>query len=365
MRLSRGLVVDKAVRRFLRARYARAAEARLSTHVSPPKQPLRQSHEMTAAKAKIKLKRVGEFLIVTSLILAIIYPLCHRQIIQFLTIYGSPDHRITANGEREIISAYYFGIVVLLGAGLSGFKSYDPVWSSKARLVFTRDHLCPDGQWQLSPGLALPFSSLVALALIASMRITPHFPRVFLLLYAKDHGVLDILVPISMVIAAVLLGSAAWSLRKAFIGRKSPVTLLAVYLFLTSTFVFIAGEEISWGQDFFRWPAIGIFSHNPERQTNLHNFFNPYFDYGYIPLALVFVIVGVSAWLELNDRWHPWNQWLLPHPSLIGLSFAIAFVAIVWYPEQELLEELIAAFTLFYSYRIFACVHCRKSLITL
>lgn len=44
-------------------------------------------------------------------------------------------------------------------------------------------------------------------------------------------------------------------------------------------------------------------------------------------------------WPEFNNRWPLLSGFVLPHPGLVGLSLLIAFTAIVWYQEQELLEE--------------------------
>lgn len=46
-----------------------------------------------------------------------------------------------------------------------------------------------------------------------------------------------------------------------------------------------------------------------------------------------------GPWSEFNSRWPLLSGFVLPHPGLVGLSLLMAFVAIVWYQEQELLEE--------------------------
>ena len=95
----------------------------------------------------------------------------------------------------------------------------------------------------------------------------------------------------------------------------------------------------------------------------MHNYFNDYFDYGYVPLAFIVVVVLFNVWMEYKQKLQPYSRLFLPHPSLLGLSLIIAFVAIVWYHEQELLEELVAVFILFYSLRIYTCFHSEDLLI--
>jgi len=192
------------------------------------------------------------------------------------------------------------------------------------------------------------------------MRLTPRFPSVYLFLYKKDHGLLDLYAPALAIISAALLIPVLWKLWKErqFINHR--LFLSAGYSILILFFIFYAGEETSWGQDFFGWQTPSMFSGNVENQTNFHNFFNAYFDYVYILLSLVLVIVLVSIWFEFNQYWIPYNRLFLPHPSLIGLSLLICYISIVWFHEQELLEEMIASFVLFYSLRIFTCFRSKN-----
>jgi hypothetical protein len=315
---------------------------------------------MIRMKAQTDLRKIGTLIIVVSVVLSVSYLFFHHQLVQFLELYFSSDHRITPNGDRELLSTFYFGMVLLLGIGLGFLKAQNASWRTKMRQVFLGEPLCRFTPVQPSPLFILIVSSLVGFLLIVNMRLTYRFPSVYLFLYSKDHGVLDLFVPVTMVISTALLSTAVWKLQKEPKLAKSHAFLSVVYLFMMGLFIFDAGEEASWGQDFLGWQTPSMFSGNIEGQTNLHNYFNTYFDYGYIALSLVLVIVLVSVWLEFNQRWLPFNRLFLPHPSLIGLSLLIAFVAIVWYPEQELLEEMIAVFVLFYSFRIFTCFRSKS-----
>ena len=315
---------------------------------------------MVRVKVQIDLRRIGILMIVVSIVLSVIYPFFHHQIVRFFELYFSSDHVITPNGERELISTYYFGMVLLFGIGFGFLKAQSVSWRTQMRQVFLGEPLCHYTLVQPSPPLILIVSLLVGLSLIVGMRLAYRSPSVYLFLYAKDHGVLDLFVPITVVLSAVLLSIAVWKLRRGPKFAKLRTFVPMVYLFMMGVFFIYAGEETSWGQDFFGWQTPSIFSGNVEGQTNLHNYFNAYFDYGYIALSLVLVIVLVSVWLEFNQRWLPFNRLLLPHPSLIGLSLLIAFTAIVWYPEQELLEEMMAVFILFYSFRIFTCFRSKS-----
>jgi len=174
-------------------------------------------------------------------------------------------------------------------------------------------------------------------------------------LFWKDRGLFDLFVPLAMIISAVLVGLV---IRRMWRGerfdRKTRWLFTALYAGMALAFFVYGMEEISWGQDFFRWETPEAFAGNLESQTNLHNYFNPYFMYGYVALSLVLLVVAASAWLEARQRWLTFKRFALPHPSLIGLALVIAAVALVWYDEQEILEEMVAVFVLIYSLRLWA-----------
>jgi hypothetical protein len=140
---------------------------------------------------------------------------------------------------------------------------------------------------------------------------------------------------------------------------KTTRAVVVLYLILMALFFLDAMEEISWGQRIFGWTSPELFADNVQDETNLHNFYNPYFPYVYRALAVFPIVVILPIWNELRRRWLTVSRLVLPHPSMIGLGLLIGFVAFVWYHEQELLEEMIAVFALFYSYRLFYCLRVK------
>ncbi|MCP4362291.1 MAG: hypothetical protein GY796_30155, partial [Chloroflexi bacterium] len=85
-----------------------------------------------------------------------------------------------------------------------------------------------------------------------------------------------------------------------------------------------------------------------------HNFFNAYFPSVYKLFVLVPAPFFIAIWLEFKARWLSFNRFIMPHPSLVGLSLLIAFVAAVRPQEQELIEELVSSLVFFYSIRVYA-----------
>jgi len=137
--------------------------------------------------------------------------------------------------------------------------------------------------------------------------------------------------------------------------KKTILSLIAV----SGTLLLIFGEEISWGQRVFSWDTFGVFNeYNFSHETNVHNFFNPFFGF-------IYPMVGTSSFLVLFFIWffpkkrktYLFNLFF-PHPSLFFLAFIMACSS--FYGHGEIFEELLAIFGLLYSFRIFMCLSFPK-----
>ena len=248
---------------------------------------------------KVDVRKLGMFSIVLSIILSFVYPLFDQQIIQLLQRYLSSDHEITSNGLREFISIYYFGIFLLFGMGYCFLKAQKAAWRKRLKKVLLEEPLSTIASVSPAPRLTLIVSSLVGFLLILSMRLAYRFPFIYPFLYAKDHGLIDLCVPAIMAISGMLLITVVWRLWKELRFLEHRAVVSTAYSFLAVLLFFYAGEETSWGQDFFGWQTPSLFSGNVEHQTNIHNYFNAYFDYGYIALSLILVVIFASIWFGI------------------------------------------------------------------
>jgi hypothetical protein len=178
------------------------------------------------------------------------------------------------------------------------------------------------------------------------------------LLYLED-GLFESLTPILMIASIVMLALSIPVLRKdtELISHRNVISI--VYVFLILIFFVNAMEEISWGQRIFGWETPQSFEGNVQDETNLHNFFNDYYLLFYRLLALFPIVLLISIWMEMKQRFLIFKRSVLPHPSLFVLSLLIALVSFVWFEEQELLEELFALFFTFFSVRIYLCLRAR------
>jgi hypothetical protein len=295
-------------------------------------------------------KRIfGLLFIIAGSLLFISFQAFHLQIIQLLEFYISADGKITPGGLRQLF--YIFtALLVVLGYGL--VKAEDDTWRSRVMQLFLSEPLSSNSEIQPTPKFTLITSTMIGFFLIVHIRLYDPASQLFEILYLED-GIFESLTPVLMVISTVLIGASIPKLRRdpQLVRYRNLLTL--IYFFLISLFFLNAMEEISWGQRIFGWETPQTFEGNVQNETNLHNYFNQYYLLFYRLLVLFPVVIFVSIWLELKQRYLIFNRLVMPHPSMIGLSLLIAIVSLVWYEEQELLEELFAVFFLFYSFRIF------------
>jgi len=110
----------------------------------------------------------------------------------------------------------------------------------------------------------------------------------------------------------------------------------SLYIFLAVFFIFIAGEEISWGQRIFNFETPEQFSANLQNEFNIHNFVTGLFGY----LALAFSFVGVFGWLILpkrtNKLYNLFKRNFLPRTFLITyfLMYPLLFFLSNFTPQK-------------------------------
>jgi hypothetical protein len=304
-------------------------------------------------------KRIfGLLSIIVGISLFISFQVFHLQIVQLLEVYISPDGQITPGGQRQLNYVFYIFTALLMILGYGLVKAEDDSWRKRMKQLFLNDPACSDSEIQPTPNSMLIASTVIGLFLIVHIRLYDPASQLFEILYLED-GILESLTPVLMVTSILLIGASIPKLRRdpQLVRYRSLLTL--IYFILVGLFFLDAMEEISWGQRIFGWETPQTFQGNVQNETNLHNYFNQYYLLFYRFLVFFPLVIFVSIWLELKQRYLLINRLVMPHPSMIGLSLLIAIVSFVWYKEQELLEELFAVFFLFYSFRIYNCFRIR------
>ena len=134
----------------------------------------------------------------------------------------------------------------------------DPATSGPYR-PFASDPGWSEAWWWLGlPALAL-------IALIAISQLKPDWYAAWII--PEGYGVLEFSQFATMLVALAL---AVRLLLKPFVRRRP--FLLAVTIVAALSCVYIAGEEMSWGQHFFHWNTPDYWGEvNPAAETNLHN----------------------------------------------------------------------------------------------
>jgi hypothetical protein len=308
---------------------------------------------------RVPKRQVGILFIIFGIVLFLAFQVFHPQILRFLEISISADGEITASGVRQLNYVVYIStaLVALFGYGL--IKAEHATWRQRMVQIFFSDPIYGAAKFKPSPKFMFVASSAIGFFLIIHIRLYDPSSRIFEILYLED-GIFESLTPILMIIAVLLIGLSIPKLRgeAEFVKYRNLITL--VYFFLVLVFFLNAMEEISWGQRIFSWETPQAFEGNVQEETNLHNYFNQYYILFYRLLVFFPIVIFVAIWLEIKERFLKFNRLVLPHPSMIGLSLLIALVSLVWFKEQELLEEMFAIFFLFYSFRIYNCFRVRK-----
>ena len=171
----------------------------------------------------------------------------------------------------------------------------------------------------------LPLASALVIGVLAA--VLPSGDTYELVL-RSEYGVIEIATLAACAVGFVLALKLAWR------GPDLPYrTAFRLYMLLFAAgFVFLFGEEASWGQHYIGWGTPGYFAeHNTMGETNLHNLTNAFEQ---VPKAILHIaaIVGGLLWpLFLARRWPSapeWLHWLMPTmvvvPSVVlGLAFRL------------------------------------------
>lgn len=131
--------------------------------------------------------------------------------------------------------------------------------------------------------------------------------------FERELGFIELATPIILVVA-IVYGVRAFLLREYL-----PVGWLKIWLALvTAACIYFAGEEISWGQQFFGWQSPEIMQEiNDQQETNIHNV-SSWFDQKPRLLLELWIIIG-GIFVAVLRKWKPgifktdsWPYWFWP-----------------------------------------------------
>jgi hypothetical protein len=296
-----------------------------------------------------QLRLFGAVLAVLGLSIIALRTIYEPWLVAVLSSWISSDHQLTADGLAQLRSALYFAGAIVCIASVLLLAGHRLNRAGDYIRIFLSDVVHPLPTWG-QPAAVLIVATVAGLLQMLNIRYiapaTPYFESMF-----AEDGIFETMTPVLMVAAIILLGVAIVRGRRD--NHALPRWLVVLWLILMAGFLFDAGEEVSWGQRIFHWSTPQTLSQvNVQNETNLHNIFNGYFDFGYRVLYVLPALTLASVALHATRSMRPTWALALPHPSLIGLTLVIAFVLAVSPSEEELLEELVSVVALCYAFRI-------------
>lgn len=297
------------------------------------------------------------FLGITGLLIAgilIVYFIdIHSFFVEYTIKNLSKDHEINAVTRFKIAASLGFIILLFFTSGIFIlFQIPDKLISFLKKTIsfeeiknyFTHDQICNKKAHNL---YAATFGPLIGLFFYFYYMFTGK---------AENEGIMEYLTSYLFLFSIFILIIAGTRINKLNLPKQTLTRVLIILTMITSCIIIYYGEEISWGQKIFNWKAEGVFDqYNFQKETNLHNFFNPFFRYLY-PIA------GMSAFLSLFFLWqfpqkrsnYVFNLFI-PHRSMFFLVFLLACTSFLDY--REISEEVFSVFCLFYSLRVFMCIN--------
>ena len=137
----------------------------------------------------------------------------------------------------------------------------------------------------------------------------------FLFFLAKQEGILDTLqFPIYLMISVIF-----FSILKRSSGLEKIMYLLCITVVL-----FVAAEEISWGQNYLYFDNLDFFyENNLQTETNVHNlgYFQPLTHLLYIVVGIIFSLGGIFRKFK---KIHPITKKIIPGWKYMGYNLPLA-----------------------------------------
>ncbi len=176
----------------------------------------------------------------------------------------------------------------------------------------------PGASWRVGPASAVGITGVVVIFVLLAWRR----PSMYEALLQEDRFV-------EWLTAGLFLAAAVRGAIRAVRARRVFDGLVALFC------LFVAGEEMSWGQRLLGFmPPEAFLATNAQQEFNLHNFKDVF---GQPKIVLGIALAGYGIVLPLMARWRTGSRILArigstaPHPAL-ALWLAALVVLLWWYP---------------------------------
>lgn len=288
-----------------------------------------------------------------SIVLIAWFPQVIDQLFHFIEAHLSPDHSLETDTEIKITFLFSGIIVLFLGSSvitalnlfgvirrfLESMTGLDLV---KLNTFLFSDTLC-----------RLPRFPVVLFTVSSALAVIFHSVVLFHA-WPAHEGPLDMYTTQLFLVAVIFLVVSVFNLNVLFPVRKERKRIVISLLAIAAVSLLFYLEEISWGQQIFHWSSPAFFTTwNYQQETNLHNFFNPVFDFLY-PLFGMGIFLVLSGFWAFGTRHTSSCHLLMPPGSLYFLFFALACSS--FRSQFEIFEVLAGIVMAAYSLRIFICL---------
>lgn len=142
------------------------------------------------------------------------------------------------------------------------------------------------------------------------------------------------------------------AIASALLACRSNSVERVFYVMACAAAVYIAGEEVSWGQWLFHWSSPEIFAdYNLQKETNTHNFLSPSFFADTYTTGGWAIIITVAAVTRFRNHA---EQMLAPVSviceSSVARALTLTAAVLMQHPFVQELSELALGFAGFYTF---------------
>jgi hypothetical protein len=178
-----------------------------------------------------------------------------------------------------------------------------------------------NAEWRLTGPRAFTLAVVPLLIATFGLVVAP-FEGLYRAL-ADEDGLVE-WVEFALVVAMTLLALAI----ALVLWRRGHRWLALLYVVAALGAVFVAGEEVSWGQRIFGWATPeDLEDVNRQGETNIHNIgiVLRLFNFGTMAVALAAIILPILRWTVWRDRPRSVARYVLIPPFALASAFAIPF----------------------------------------
>lgn len=163
---------------------------------------------------------------------------------------------------------------------------------------------------------------------LMSILVAATWPRLYLAVERED-GLLENLQALLLLGCVLIAAAAAWWLLR---GRM--ILWSAIYALGAIAFLWMLGEEVSWGQRIFGWSTPAWMEENLQGESNLHNLPGVMSGMNRVLFYLLPIVSAASlvVWLRRPEAAEEWRACLwLPQP--ITISYWLTTWSYFWLRE--------------------------------